>query len=340
MALMRYAQSDRTRTDGDHRGISQPRTEMYRSAAAPTGRQGRQWTATTSVELDDPRVVRTWTSPVSMILVNLGCGRTWHSEWLNFDICAVPPHVRRLDIRRRLPFDDRSVDAVYHSHVLEHLSREQARSLTRECQRVLKPGGVLRAVVPDLETIARLYLQSLEAALGGSSRFIYDWAMMELYDQAVRQTRGGAMATAIASATPQQRDYVESRIGRSWSSSSEMARAFELFRDSPRVFWAKARQQARGAVRTATVDTVVRLTCGRRVLEYVRLGRFRMSGETHLWMYDRFSLVQLLEDAGFSEVTVERPGESRIPGFGRFGLEFENGTVRKPDSVFVEGILK
>lgn len=104
--------------------------------------------------------------------------------------------------------------------------------------------------------------------------------------------------------------------------------------------WAEARQRAPVIVRTATVDAVVRLTCGRRALEHVRLGRFRTSGEIHLWMYNRFSLVRLLEDAGFAEVTVKTPGESRIPDFGRFGLEFENGTVRKPDSLFVEGTLR
>lgn len=292
---------------------------------------------TAPAEPDNPQVASNGATPASTILVNLGCGETWHPEWLNFDIHPVPPYVRELDIRRRLPFADQSVDAVYHSHVLEHLSHDHACSLTGECLRVLKRGGVLRAVVPDLEVIARLYVQSLEAVLRGGDRFTYDWAMIELYDQAVRQKRGGAIATAIASATPQQREYLESRIGRSSSSSNHLARALELFRASPTAFWAKARQRA-PRLRTTTVDMIVRLTCGRRALDPVRLGRFRMSGEIHLWMYDRFSLGRLLEEAGFSEVAVARPGESRIPGFGRFSLEIESGNVRKPDSLFVEGV--
>lgn len=227
--------------------------------------------------------------------------------------------------------------------MLEHLSHDQALGLTRECLRVLKLGGVLRTVVPDLEAIARLYLQSLEAVLQGGSRFEYDWAMIELYDQTVRQKEGGEMATVIANATPQQREYLESRIGSSWRSSGQLARAYELFRASPAAFWAMARQRV-PILSAATVDAVVRLTCGRlsleHLMEHLRLGRFRMSGEIHLWMYDRFSLSRLVEEAGLSEVAISRPGESRIRGFERFGLEIEKGTVRQPVSVFVEGVRR
>lgn len=293
----------------------------------------------TYAELDGQGLPRARANPTSTVLVNLGCGGTWHPEWVNFDFRPAPPHVRALDIRQRLPFADQSVDAVLHSHVLEHLSHDQALGLARECLRVLKPGGVLRAVVPDLEAIARRYLQSLEAVLKGGSRFEYDWAMIELYDQTVRQKQGGEMATAIANATPQQREYLESRIGSSWRSSGQLARAYELFRASPTAFWATARHRLPN-LGAATVDVVVRLTCGRRALEQLRLGRFRMSGEIHLWMYDRFSLSSLVEEAGFSEVATARPGESRIPGFARFGLEIEKGTVRQPVSVFIEGVRK
>jgi predicted SAM-dependent methyltransferase len=42
--------------------------------------------------------------------------------------------------------------------MLEHLSRDQARFVLRECHRVLRPGGSLRLVVPDLEVLVRAYL--------------------------------------------------------------------------------------------------------------------------------------------------------------------------------------
>jgi ubiquinone/menaquinone biosynthesis C-methylase UbiE len=62
------------------------------------------------------------------------------------------------DFRKPLPFPDCSADAVYASHVLEHLYREQGQQLIRESFRVLVLGGIVRIVVPDLNSIVREYL--------------------------------------------------------------------------------------------------------------------------------------------------------------------------------------
>ena len=59
------------------------------------------------------------------------------------------------DLRKRFPWPSGSARAVYSSHTLEHLSRDQGRFFLQECARVLKPGGVLRIVVPDLAVILR-----------------------------------------------------------------------------------------------------------------------------------------------------------------------------------------
>ena len=75
---------------------------------------------------------------------------------------AWPPDVRRLDVTKGLPFDDCSVEAIYSSHMLEHLTRDAARRLLAECRRTLRPGGVLRVVLPDLRRLAERYLASEE----------------------------------------------------------------------------------------------------------------------------------------------------------------------------------
>ncbi len=56
-------------------------------------------------------------------------------------------------------FADASVLEIYASHVYEHLGYldELPRALA-EAHRVLKPGGLIRIGVPDLETLARLLL--------------------------------------------------------------------------------------------------------------------------------------------------------------------------------------
>ena len=62
------------------------------------------------------------------------------------------------DIRRGIPAEDGSADAVYHSHVLEHLDRAMVPSFFSEIRRVLKEGGVHRIVVPDFELACRKYV--------------------------------------------------------------------------------------------------------------------------------------------------------------------------------------
>lgn len=64
------------------------------------------------------------------------------------------PAVRSCDLRRPLPFDDASVDAVYSSHLLEHLYLREAERLLGECRRVLRPGSILRLALPDFTAIA------------------------------------------------------------------------------------------------------------------------------------------------------------------------------------------
>jgi predicted SAM-dependent methyltransferase len=69
----------------------------------------------------------------------------------------------RHDIRRRLPYPDGSVDAIYSSHTLEHLYLAEVRGVLAECARVLRPGGQLRLALPDAERMARDLLAALDA---------------------------------------------------------------------------------------------------------------------------------------------------------------------------------
>jgi predicted SAM-dependent methyltransferase len=61
-------------------------------------------------------------------------------------------------LRKRLPWSDNSFDAVFSSHLLEHLHRQEALSLLKEAHRVLVPGGLCRMLVPDLRAIVIEYM--------------------------------------------------------------------------------------------------------------------------------------------------------------------------------------
>jgi SAM-dependent methyltransferase len=49
-----------------------------------------------------------------------------------------------------IPLPDATVDYLFASHFLEHLSQRHGERLAREAARVLRPGGVIRIAVPDL----------------------------------------------------------------------------------------------------------------------------------------------------------------------------------------------
>ena len=118
--------------------------------------------------------------------LHLGCGLNAVDGWLNVDgswnarlaklpwlrralatvgviskeAAAVPwrRDLRILDVRDPLPFPTNSFEALYASHLLEHLFLTDAQRLLKECFRVLRPGGVIRIVVPDLRPIVQEYL--------------------------------------------------------------------------------------------------------------------------------------------------------------------------------------
>ncbi len=123
------------------------------------------------------------------VRLNLGCGQAPSEDWLNYDnspavwlaksptlarllsrigviddgsaqfaaFCAAN-QIRYANAARRIPHESSTVDAIYSSHMIEHLVRDDAWAFLLECHRVLKPGGRLRLVVPDLHALVQQYL--------------------------------------------------------------------------------------------------------------------------------------------------------------------------------------
>ena len=70
-------------------------------------------------------------------------------------------------------FKDASVDVVYASHLFEHLSLSSANLFLAESYRCLKPGGVIRVVVPDLYQICKKYINEYDGGKTDTTEFIY-----------------------------------------------------------------------------------------------------------------------------------------------------------------------
>ena len=111
------------------------------------------------------------------------------------------------DLSRGLPFEDSTVDAVYHSHLLEHIDHHLAESFLLEVKRVLKPNGIQRIVVPDFEEAARLYLEHVAVCeSNGAEVDRHDSYIATLIEQSVRRE------CAVTSQQPPVRRFFENVI--------------------------------------------------------------------------------------------------------------------------------
>jgi len=93
--------------------------------------------------------------------LNAGCGPNVRPDFINLDYAWRPGVELCWDLRRPLPLADDSLDGIYSEHCLEHLSYDDALAALREFNRVLRPGGVARVVVPDAELYIELYWRHL-----------------------------------------------------------------------------------------------------------------------------------------------------------------------------------
>jgi SAM-dependent methyltransferase len=64
-------------------------------------------------------------------------------------------NIQYLNVTKPWSFQDGNFEAIYSSHVLEHLPLRGAKVCLAECYRCLKSGGVLRISVPDLDAFVR-----------------------------------------------------------------------------------------------------------------------------------------------------------------------------------------
>jgi hypothetical protein len=209
-----------------------------------------------------------------------------------------------------------------------------------ECVRVLRRGGIVRLAVPDLEGIVREYLQVLARADKGEQAAMeqYEWITLELLDQLVRDTSGGEMERYLRSKAVNNAEYVIARIGP--EAMGYMGVKRETNGTNSSSFGVKSMISAVARRVRSVGSSSLRglLSAGNGEPEALRVGHFRLSGECHRWMYDRFSLKQLLQQCGFAGARTCSAFESGIAGFSSFGLDVVDGNVRKPDSLFIEAI--
>ncbi len=89
---------------------------------------------------------------------------------INVDMVFNSPHVKAYNLLKGIPLSNDQFDDTYHSQVLEHFPKEKAPDFIKECFRILKPGGIMRVVVPDLENIVNEYIKHLNENINNPSK--------------------------------------------------------------------------------------------------------------------------------------------------------------------------
>lgn len=279
-----------------------------------------------------------------MKLLNLGCGQKYHKDWVNIDFVSNSEEVVQHNLLTGIPIGDNDVDVVYHSHVLEHFSKGDAFHFMEECFRVLNINGIIRIAVPDLETIAKEYLRNLQLAIVGNveAKYNYEWIKLELFDQTVRNESGGEMKNYLYQPIIENESYVYKRIG----SEGKIIRESFL---SKKTLFQNEKKQIQPIVPILKLvlknvkNVVAKIKSSKRKnylteqeLKALKIGKFRLGGEIHQWMYDRYSISELLSQVGFTEIKVCSAFESEIQNWETYQLDVINGEIRKPDSLFIE----
>lgn len=265
--------------------------------------------------------------------INLGCGAKFNERWVNVDFTSTGKDVIAHNLTQGIPFKDNSFKVAYHSHVLEHFTKEGAEKFITECYRILQTNGILRVAIPDLEAIARNYIKYLDASLANdnSAKEKYNWTMLEMYDQVVRSKGGGEMIDYIIDETKNNDAFLIERNG------DEIKQLFKNFRN---VKHEESVAKTSSGFSFANFKSRVKNKLIRMLLKEdvnaLSVGQFRLGGEIHQWMYDRYSLGELLKKHGFKNPTVVTATESKIPDWNSFNLDMMDGKVRKPDSLFME----
>lgn len=259
-------------------------------------------------------------SPEKIAYLNVGCGRHFSTDWNNLDLVECEGVVP-FDIRQALPYADDSFDVVYSSHVLEHLTPDAGERFLREQFRVLKPGGICRVVVPNLEEICRIYLRHLEEADRTPSRenlLSYDWSVLQLLDQLVRDKPGGRMAEALQQGHYEV-EFVSALFGDEFAGCLTNGPAAASKKPNRGFFFSIARKLFRFVKPAKSISP-------------------RETGESHRWLYDRLSLKLVMLAAGFENFDVKTYLDSDIPYWSQYNLDISSDRkrARKPDSIFVE----
>jgi predicted SAM-dependent methyltransferase len=136
---------------------SDPRLRLLVRKIVPPGFRGTARMLLTDAAMPwERRKLREIKARPGPLRLHLGCGGEAKPGWVNIDLIGDPVELA-WNLARGVPFEDGSVSAIFHEHLLEHIPLRAGVGLMDECFRVLEPGAILRIAVPDAGKLIESY---------------------------------------------------------------------------------------------------------------------------------------------------------------------------------------
>lgn len=234
-----------------------------------------------------------------------------YSDWASLSCNQVtddsPKNAYNYNPNLCIPFLDESFEVIYIRDILERIQESRAKSFLSDCLRALKPNGIIRVAIKDLEGICKNYINELEKFRQSKapSDIRYNFSKLELLDKLVMEKKGGKITKFVKDNFNKDEKYLVDRIGKESVESIKNTVIPETFINE-----------------TAIPST-------NSEIEY--------SLEKYLNLFDFFSIKEVLNEAGFVDISQKSYNESINNDIKACNFDSdENGNIKHPDEIFIE----
>ncbi len=268
--------------------------------------------------------------------INLACGSVFldNSNWLNFDYASSSKAVKKANLLKRLPLKREIADLVYSSHFLEHIPYLKVTDFLNEILRILKPGGRVRLVLPDLENMANTYVNLRK--LGDHQKA--DFLVLEMIDQCVRNIVGGQLGVFYSKIKKHPDQYksmikfIRERTGedlKAYSFQKKLNYNF-FIKNASSILAAIVRRFQRYWIKIFTL--ALPSTFRNQNISFAGIG------ERHHWIWDFYSLKKVLDSVGFVDVKRVSANTSIIKDFPFYPLDVDDKSKPRKgaESMYIE----
>lgn len=91
-------------------------------------------------------------TPAPELKLNFGCGQIKIEGYINVDLYAQEADLKVDLFVFPLPWKDNEISEIFASHFVEHIKGSIRWPFFDECWRILKPGGMMKIVVPNFKS--------------------------------------------------------------------------------------------------------------------------------------------------------------------------------------------